>query len=304
MAIQNQGFRRDLNLFENENDIATLNNLGGSGTASDLRIIQNNLRNISTVSYSSLNNGYFYFGDSSEFVFTNDDIVTVNTPVNVGSRTLSPNEDYYVCDSDGLTQFKLSETPSSAGLSKISVTSVSPSSFYFIRKDAVNSSNVENFIRPQILDGDRFVNYSFGSINGAFNAIRSSHDNANFLIPKKYKIFDDTIAKEVINIEGSIVIQDPLLLNTTESSLSDPKSPGIFISNIRAFSSDNNPWINVGSALSTKSSEVSIEELYFYENISITGISTESSSQVQVTSFTHKLPVVINNEVYFLLLST
>ena len=57
---------------------------------------------------------------------------------------------------------------------------------------------------------------------------------------------------EIINIEGSTVIQDPSALNTTELSLSDPKSPGVFISNIRAFSSDNNPWTNVGSALSTK----------------------------------------------------
>ena len=305
MAIQNQGFRKDLNLIETEEDDVALNNLGGAGIAADLKIIQNNLRNISTVSYVSLNGGYFYFGSTSEFVFTNDDIVTVNTDVTVGVTTLKSNQKYYVCNSDGFTQFKLSTTPSSAGVSTIVVTSVSPPSFYFIREDAVYPSNIENFIYPQIQDTDSFgYNYGDRSLNGGFDYVRSFHENADFLITKKYKVSDDTVSNEIVNIEGSVVIQDPSALNTTELSLSDPKSPGVFISNIRAFSSDNNPWTNVGSALSTNSSEVSIEEIYFYNNISISGISTESSTQVQATSFTHKLPVVLNDETYFLLLRT
>jgi hypothetical protein len=304
MAIQNQGFRKDLNLIETEDDALALNNLGGAGIADDLRIIQNNLRNISTVSYVSLNNQYFYFGSTSEFVFTNDDIVTVNTDVTVGVTTLRSDQKYYVCNSDGLTQFKLSTTPSSAGVSTILVTSVSPSSFYFIREDAVYPSNIENFIYPQIQDTTGDFDYDYGnrSLNGGFDYVRSSHENADFSITKKYKVSDDTISNEVINIEGSVVIQDPLALNTTELSLSNPKSPGVFISNTRAFSGNNNPWTNVGAALSTKSSEVSIEEIYFYNNISISGISTESSTQDQATSFTHKLPVVLNNETYYLLL--
>lgn len=303
MAIQNQGFRKDLNLIETEDDIKALNNLGGAGIADDLRIIQNNLRNISTLSYVSLVDEYFYFGSDSEFVFTNDDIVTVNTDITVGVTTLKSDEKYYVCNSDNFTQFKLSTTPSSVGVSTILVTSVSPSSFYFIREDAVYPSNIENFIRPQIQDTDNF-GYSYGSLNDGFDYVRSFHENSNFLISEKYKVNEDTISNKIINTEGSVIIDDPLGLNTTELSLSDPKSPGVFISNIRAFSSDNNPWTNVGSALSTNSSEVSIEEIYFYDNISISGISTESSTQVQATLFTHKLPVVINDEIYFLLLRT
>jgi hypothetical protein len=303
MAIQNQGFRKDLNLIETENDITALNNIGGAGIANDLRIIQNNLRNISTFSYVSLVDEYFYFGSTSEFVFTNDDIVTVNTDVTVGVTTLKSDEKYYVCNSNGFTQFKLSTTPSSAGVSTILVTSVFPSSFYFIREDAVYRSNIENFISPQIQDTDKF-SYNFGnrSVNGVFDYIRTFHENADFSISKKYKVRDDTVSNEIINIEGSVVVQDPSALNTTELSLSNPKSPGVFISNIRAFSSDNNPWTNVGSALSTKSSDVSIEELYLYNNISISGISTESSTREAVTLFTHKLPVVINDETYYLLL--
>ena len=49
MVKQNQGFRKDLNLQENTNDTQSLSNLGGAGIANDLRILQNNLRNTSTL---------------------------------------------------------------------------------------------------------------------------------------------------------------------------------------------------------------------------------------------------------------
>ena len=46
MAIQNQGFRRDLNLRETEDDRTAFDNLAGSGTSKDISFLQNNLRNI------------------------------------------------------------------------------------------------------------------------------------------------------------------------------------------------------------------------------------------------------------------
>ncbi len=304
MVKQNQGFRRDLNLEENINDTQTLSNLGGSGIANDLRIIQNNLRNISTVSYESLSNGYFYFGSDSEFVFTDDDVITVNKTINVGTTTLIPNQEYYVCNSDGETRFKLSTSPSNVGFSTINVSSVSPTDFIFIRKDPVHQENVINFIKPEIQDPDNFNYLGDGSINNTINSVQGSQETARFYIDKKYKGNADTITNRDINVEGSVIIEDPAKLNTGQSGLEDPKSPGIFIGNTRAFSSDNNPWTKVGTALSTSSSEVSIGELYFANNITISGLSTETASQVAVTSFTHKLPIVINGETYYILLRT
>ena len=46
MVKQNQGYRKDLNLDETTIDTQALNNLAGAGIAADLRIIQNNLRNL------------------------------------------------------------------------------------------------------------------------------------------------------------------------------------------------------------------------------------------------------------------
>ena len=133
MTKQNQGFRRDLNLQENTNDTQSLSNLGGAGISQDLTIIQNNLRNISTVSYSGISTGFFYFGSNSSFVFTNDDMVTVSADVNLGSSSLTAGTNYYVCNSNAQNQFKLSTTPSSVGFNTITITSVSPTNFYFIR---------------------------------------------------------------------------------------------------------------------------------------------------------------------------
>ena len=86
MVIQNQGYRRDLNLNETPDDGLLINNLAGPGISDDLTVIQNNLRNTSSLSYNSLSNGFFSF-PNNELVYTNDDIVGVNVDVTVGSGT-------------------------------------------------------------------------------------------------------------------------------------------------------------------------------------------------------------------------
>ena len=307
MAKQNQGFRKDLNLQETSYETTALNNLGGAGIAGDLRILQNNLRNTSTLSFdiavgAAISNGYFYFG-LTEFVFTNDDVVGVRTDIIVGlGVTLYKDNTYYICNSNSETQFKLSTTPSSVGVNTIIASSVS-SSFDFVRKDPVYKENILNLVKPNIQDGE--FNYLGGSsINDVFDDIAAANETARFFITKKYKSNQNTITNNDINVEGSIKINDPENFNAGTAQLSDARSPGIFIDDTRAFSSDNNPWTQVGTALSTLSSSVSIGELYFANDITITGIGTESATNVAVTTYTHKLPVVINGETYSILLRT
>ena len=307
MAVrQNQGFRRDLNFEENTNDTQALSNLGGVGLANDLRIIQNNLRNTSTLGFVTFtSSGFFSFPDN-EFVYTNDDVVTVSTDVNVGSTILSSGTDYYICNSNTETQFKLSTTPSTSnlGINTISVTSVSPTTFNFIRKDAVHQTNLVNYIQPDIQDTEDFGGYLAGSINAIFDTTQANNESARYFIGQKYKGTEDTETNKEIKFEGTINLFDPAQFNTGQTQLTDAKSPGIFIGDTRAFSADNNPWEISGSTLRTLSEEVTIGELFFYDDITITGVSTVSGSEVNVTSFTHKVPVAINGETYYLLLST
>jgi hypothetical protein len=306
MVRQNQGFRRDLNLSETVNEVLTLSNLGGPSLPNDLRIIQNNLRNTSTLAFSTTSNGFFFFGSDSEFVYTDGDVVGVSTIVEVqpGITTLTPEIDYYVCNSNGLTQFKLSTTAASAGLNTVTVSYASTDIFNFIRKDPVNQENLLNLIRPESLD-DEFSFLGGSSINDSFNSVQANIETADFFIDRKYKgSLEDTISNNDIKIEGSVVIEDPAGVNVNVSGLSDENSPGIFIGTTRAFSSDNNPWAQVGTALSTSSSLVSVADLFFYDNIQISGVSAVSDTTVAATTFTHKLPVVINGETYYILLRT
>ena len=416
MAIQNQGFRRDLNLLETEDDRNALDNLAGAGTNKDLAFIQNNLRNLSSIPFYTVDSDGFFstandrvieissitatgntdndgnkttsiqvvstnsflikFGDlvkisgvtgsgsvvlndfftvtavsndlkvfsfrkdgvdysetitsvagivfsitsADVFSFTKDDVVNVSQEVNlVGSGTtlFLPNTDYYVSETDGLTRFKLSTTSSTVGFNTVTIAggaSLTPDNFIFSRKDAVHQQQIINYIEPVIQDTD--FNYLPLGVNGAMDETQANIESAEYFMGKKYRGDQDTTVDDQIKFEGSVVINDPDNYNNNSNSVlgSTPvrRSPGVYIGDTRAFSSDNNPWNKVGTALTTSSEEVSIGELAFLDGTNsmvITGIDDDVSTVSDVaTSFTHKIPVRIqdengNQESYFLLLS-
>jgi len=418
MAIQNQGFRRDLNLKETEDDRTAFDNLAGSGTSKDISFLQNNLRNISSIPFYSVDSDGFFssasdkvigitsitvtgntdidgnkttsiqvslinphlikFGDlvkingitgaganivngefsivgtsndlktfsftktgvdftetytsvtgigfslssSDIFSFTKDDVINVNQEVKlVGSGTtiLSPNTDYYVSNSDGLTKFKLSTSPSTVGFNTITIAggaALTPDNFQFNRKDPVHQQQIINYIQPDIQD-DEFSYLDGQSINDTMDSTQSNIESAEFFMGKKYRGDADTTTTDPIAFEGSVVINDPNNYNNVASNISNNnpvrRSPGVYIGDTRAFSSDNNPWNKVGTALTTSAEEVSIGELAFLDGTNsmvITGIGTDIrpvSGEV-ASSFTHKIPVKVqdasgNQESYFLLLT-
>ena len=428
MAIQNQGFRRDLNLKETEDDRTAFDNLAGSGTSKDISYIQNNLRNSSSIPFYAVDSDGFFttasdkvigissitvvgdtdingnkntsiqvslidshlikFGDlvkingitgagenivngefsvvgtsndlktfsfsrdgvdftetytsvsgitfslsaSDIFVFTKGDVINVNQEVKlVGSGTtiLSPNTDYYVSNSNGLTKFKLSRTPSTfiavdsintnVGFNTITIAggaSLTPDNFQFNRKDPVHQQQIINYIQPDIQD-DEFSYLDGESINDAMDITQTNIESSEYFMGKKYRGDADTTTTDSIAFEGPVVINDPNNYNNVASNISNNnpvrRSPGVYIGDTRAFSSDNNPWNKVGTALTTSAEEVSIGELAFLDGTNsmvITGIGTDIrpvSGEI-ASSFTHKIPVKVqdasgNQESYFLLLT-
>ena len=239
----------------------------------------------------------------TNFVYTDDDVVTVSADVNVGSTTLTAGTEYFICNSDSKSRFKLSFTSSTStsGISTVDITAV-PAQFDFIRKEPVLKSNIENFTKPEIQDDEEFGGYLSGTINEVMESTQVNGENAEYFITKKYKGTEDTNVDTDIKFEGTVNLFDPVGFNANFSDLSSPKSPGIFIGNTRAFSADNNPWVVDGTDLSTDSFEVTIGELEFKNGIVIEGISQASATTVEATSFTHKIPVNINGETYYLLL--
>ena len=110
MAIRsNQGYRKDLNLVENPADADVWNNLYDAGIDADIKVLRNNLRNTSTVGFSSIFEGFFEFGIANDFVYTNDDKVGFSHTVTFGSTNITYGTDYYVTESNGRFRYKISE---------------------------------------------------------------------------------------------------------------------------------------------------------------------------------------------------
>ena len=393
-AIQNQGFRLDLNLQESFQDDAAWDNLYNPGISKDLAILVNNLRNVSILGQPStsisltttdannanyrveslVNVGYkapqfFTFTDSNgnetDSTFTNDDIIQVSEDIvmnigthdgtgavgngvagpdasNTGTYTLVKGTDYFVCSSNARDKFKISTTSSSeaVGVSTIPIVSVNSnggsftSTFGFIRKDAVNTPNLQEFIKPEILDEN--FNYLGGAgINASFTNNLSSYEYSEIMIEKKYKTDKDILTDRDVKFEGSVRVKDPQPYNTTGTALIakkddgvTPDTPGVFIGNTRAFSTDNNPWAKDASLFSTKShsDEFTIGDLEFGGvtndsgvitdgKIKINGLSAEIVDITEIDSnfgtyfadgysgpvAVSKFPMIINGETFYIL---
>ena len=320
MAIENQGYIRNLNLQETTNASLAIANLAGPSIPQDLKLFQNNLRNTSILGYSTFSGGFFRFNDL-EFIFTNNDRIEVSENVSIGSTSLNVNTTYFVCNSNGKDRFKISTTSQSVGFTTFDATSINNSNFNFIRDDSVSFDNIVNAIDPNsqldsvasgITNNDNntaILNRAiFGSATNVLkNSIEITQTNieiANFLISQKYSTTGNVNTDLDLKYEGVLKSEDPVSLNSTSDNLTDQNSPGFFISNIRAFSNENNPWSEESGALKTFSSEVSINELFFYDQLQITGISAVPSSPTNPNTFTHKIPIKVDGEIYYILLKS
>ena len=182
--------------------------------------------------------------------------------------------------------------------------------FDFIRKDPVHKGDVINYIKPEVQDEG--FDYASGSINSTLIQTQSNNEEAEFLITKKYKGTDDTTTNKDIKVEGTILVNDPVPYNTTPAAVSGNLN-GVFIGDTRAFSTDNNPWTEETSSVKTQSEEVTIGELNFQgtgasgqETIDIDGITVTNltGTPPQASEFTHKMPIKINGETYYILLKS
>lgn len=269
------------------------------------------------------------------FAFTNGDVVNLSEDatfnITSGTITLVSNINYYVIESNGINKFKLSTSEN--GTSVLPSTGVSggtPNNFQIKRQDAVHQQQVINFIKPQVQNTDGEFDWLDGNtINSTFDTTQSNIEAAEYFTLKKYRGDQNVTTSESIRVQGSIVLNDPdnynqtgdLVINKNPdgSTIPGAPAPGIYISDTRAFSADNNPWSestatgNVDGKLTTESEEVSIGELAFLDgnnSMIITGIDSDVSTvSGTADSFTHKIPIQIqdgsgNKETYYLLLST
>jgi hypothetical protein len=324
---KNLGFESIRNLEESEKDREILNNLGGGDIASDISLFINNTQNVSVLEWeyntdgSSIASNKFIFPTTVPFVFTTADKVEVTTAVG----NLNVNTTYYVVGLDlkagsrgTQVAFGLSTTLNGPLVTLGSITT----NVNFTRAELVTQENLINIAKPLIEDSETNIlgndfNYLINnSFNQAFDNIESNVDTFNFLREFKYVSNDSTSIDRNPIFEGIIEVSDPANFNASEADLGADKSPGVYISDpfsdvlsitkTRAFSSDSNPWLKVGDELVTESTKVNIGDLYFSNGITINSIVDFNTvdSSVVASAFTHKIPIVIDNVEYFLLLKS
>ena len=280
----------------------------------------------------------FILKSQNVFTFTNGDVINFDVApvftVSTGGPTIEPfliDTNYYVVESNGVSKFKLSNTLNGTPILISGFISASPDNFQFKRRDEVHQQQVINYIRPQVQDTSHFsyLDGDNNTINSAITETQSNIESAEYFSLKKYRSDQSATTSDSIKFEGSINLHDPADYNQSGnlvtnknpdgSTIPGAPAPGIYISDTRAFSSDNNPWVessgtgNVDGKLTTESEEVSIGELAFLDgsnSLTITGIVNDVStvSGDTASSFTHKIPVKVqdengNQESYYILLT-
>ena len=272
----------------------------------------------------SLSGVSFSLKSQNIFTYTDEDVVNLSENVTIGGVNLTENTNYYVVESDGISKFKLSTTLGGSAITIAGNSTANPDNFQFKRKDDVHQQQVINYIPPEVQDTEDFGYPS--DINSTIDATQSNIESAEYFTLKKYRSDQSITTPDSIKFEGSINLHDPDNYNQTGSLVTNQgvtgaPAPGIYIGDTRAFSSDNNPWVestadsgNADSKLTTESEEVSIGELAFLDgnnSMVITGIDNDVStvSGVVASSFTHKIPIQVqdgsgNKESYYLLVST
>jgi hypothetical protein len=310
MAIAYQGFAIEENLSEAVNDRAILNNLGGSPIGDDISLLFNNTRNFSqlVVTVDNVQNGRIIFNGAAA-VFSNKNEVQVNS------------ETYYIKDSNGIDRFALSTNEN------LSDTVAQPPVGTYTRSDEITADNVLNFSRIKrstnvnAVEGDTGGSQTGVNLSNDFTSqpiktqietIESNVDRFNFKSSQSIAINKDFLSSRTLESTGATIIRD--LDGANNVGLSNT-SPGLFIYNpntgsgIRAFSSSDNPWSLSGSDLIVSTSDINIKTLNFKTtNIVLNSknsavLAADVSSTAVSTAFTHKVPVTVNGETYFLCLT-
>lgn len=317
MTLSSQGFVNTNNLKESFSDATVFNNLAGSPEGSDVTLLFNNKRNYSAIEVTGVN----VVGNTISFTATLA-VFSNHTPVSVNNTT------YYVKSSNGINSFQLSTS------SALTNTVSNPPIGTYIRSDEITQANIANFsVKRRIAinggtgvtsGGDQNSKTTDAQNSGVLgisnpkdylNSVESYLDAYKFRTSKSLIKTSNFLSQKTLKTNGVTIIVDPDRINLSTPTNS---TPGLFIYNadtnsgIRAFSSNSNPWADYGNGfLKTSAVKITAGQLTISTSTGIvlqaknsaSLISTVDSTRITTLNFTHKLPVVINGETYYLCLS-
>jgi len=313
-----QGFVRTLNFQESDTgalDRGILDNLGGLNITNDLLLFDGNSKFVSKLvaaDYSVANNIVTVTGEGK---------VAFSDGTKLSFNSAPASFIYTVFNSNGIDKFQVKNGGGST---------VTPSGT-LRRSDYITQANLANLsVKRLETNGGISSGISVDSDGGGdvFNSFTSNAQVAYIedllglfyykrsRIPRNYELSTFSIP---VKFSGAITIMNSV---ATSSTVPSATSPGLFIvdaSNpsataVRAFSDSSNPWSTVSGALHTDEDNAQANRLFFDPASQPTtpNIKTVNASGTQVTlvttetnvvsTATHKLPVEVNGETYFLLL--
>ena len=315
-----QGFVANANLVES--------NTGGSDT--------NILNNLAGLGGAAVKNDILLFDGNSKFVsflLASDytvatNVITVNGSTSEGrvafsdGTKLSHNGGAYdltVLNSNGIDKFQLKNS---------SNVLFSPTGI-LRRSDAITGTSLGNLSVKRLVTnvGNNTGANTSGATEGSgdlFNSgtIPAQTDYiAGNIALYYYKKGRVPLTLEATTFNTKAIFGGPLrITNDANLATTLDSSPGLFIVDtgnlstdpIRAFTDTSNPWAVVGSALETTESNAQASTLKLTNTSGVapvsagTRINTETNligtEQIGIADYTHKMPIVVNGQQFYLLL--
>lgn len=315
MTVPFQGFEKVKNLAENTLDRDALNNLGGTPIGEDLTRLKNNTRNTSVINVTS---GNINVATSTIFFNNRSTVFSNRTKLTINGGT------YYVKNTNSINSFQLARN---ADLSDTVAGANIPIGNY-VRSDEITKENFINYsprrrVPIEASQSSSEINQSgtapiTNSVKNEIKEYELNLDSFLFLRENAMKKTSSFLGNRTLEGDTFCLIQDPNNVNSTQLSTS---GPGIFIYNptsgtgVRAFSSNENVWAkNVSNTyLETTATKITVGNLYLSNNIVIEGKGgsavtvtvplTDITLGVSGSAFTHKTPITINGDTYFLCLT-
>jgi phage baseplate assembly protein gpV len=306
-----QGFVKSINLIESStggSDRAILDNLGGPNISNDVLLFDGNTKFTSKLI-------------ATDYTVSND-IVYVNGPTSEGRVAFSDGTllshdgsayQYTVRNSNGVDRFQLY----TSGNVVFNPTGV------LRRNDTVTGINLAN-LSVKRLNTNIGASTGISAGTGAADLFNSNVINSQvsyiggqlaLFYYKRGRVpltYQDSTFSLPIKFNGSFRITNDANLDTQLIT-----SPGLFIVDannpgsapVRAFSDSSNPWAVVSGGLQTTEVNAQCSILKLQPTSASTNINFDSTGNNHsivetnaVGTYTHKLPVLVNGQQYFLLL--
>ena len=316
-----QGFVRTLNFQESDTgslDRGILDNLGGINITDDLLLFDGNSKSISKLVAAdyTVTNSIVTVSGEGKVAFSDGTKLSIDGSGFAGGN----NYVYEVFNSNGIDQFKVKDAfgsvnPTGTLRRSDYVTQANMSNLSVKRLETTNSIS-DGVSADQNSGGDVFNDFTFNQQVAYIQDALGLFYYKRSRIPRTYELSTFNVP---IKFSGAIQIMNSV---ATASTVPDNNSPGLFIvdaSNpstaaVRAFSDSSNPWSKVSGALHTDEDNAQANRLFFDPvsqpttpniktvNSSGTQVTLIASETITVSTATHKLPVQINGETFFLLL--